>query len=1074
MSNLSSVKRTKSTLLWSIIAVLFFSFSERGFAAEMGGAEVLDIQQQRVISGRIVDQTGEPIIGASIIEMGSNPLNGTITNLDGEYTLHLTTAAPTLHISFIGFEDMVINVGNQSIFNLVMREYVSFLDEIVVIGYGTARRRDLTGAIATIRAENLQAEAPRSIQDMLRANAPGLSIGFGTAAAGTSSILVRGNNTLGANAEPLIVLDGVIWQGGLSDINPMDIASIDILKDASSAAVFGARAAGGVVVLTTTRGARTERPTISVNTSVGMVHSASPPRLKDGAQFMNMRTWLRKGMEPETALNNPQIFNDPRRLQGVSQLDWLNYDSPTPFTSFTEEDLLRRWASRLGLSAVETDNFILGRETNWFDEVFQTGFQQDYHISVAHRTDASSYFWSMGWSDREGIVYGNRFQVFRTRLNLEANITPFLRVGIHSGFSARNQGFLTRDWGAAPALTPFAVNEIGNEDAPRALWRDPVGGGTTSNPLHDHMYRHRRDWFFTLDANIFAVLSLPFNIEYQVNFTPYYQWRDFMNHDSTDNFIWEAQGGLASRRTYTTFAWMVDNVLRWNQRFNDIHNVQVTLLANAERRQHWSMNMQGIGFSPSDVLGWHNMGASDPSRRIIGSNDYIGTGDALMARVFYSLLDRYMLTLSLRRDGFSAFGQNNPRGIFPSVAGAWTFTSEEFAQSIDWLDFGRLRLSWGQNGNRDIPTPTGEPAGRGLYEALADLEAHQHPYITHGGNIGWAMSMQAARMANAGLRWERTAASNIGLDFGLFAGRLGGTIDAYLSTTTDLLVRRALPTITGFENVMANLGRLENRGFEISLRYDVISNQNFNWNSSFGFALNRRTLRALYGDMVDVFDDRGNVIGQREVDDPSNGWFIGQDPNRIWQFERAGVWQEHEREEAARWGLAPGDIRWVSQTGRYELTDDDRIFQGYTTPRFRWSWRNEFTLYRNWTVSTMIYSLWGHYGRTNFVANTGNLDRQNMFDQPFWTPENPTNKWGRLSGRNLGNIYLNRSFIRLDNVTVSYSVPRNLLQRAHIQGMRISASVRNPLVWAPHWERWDPETGSPTPRTYSLSLNFTL
>ena len=1081
--NLSSVTRTKSTLLWAIAATLFFSFSERSFASVDEVNEVAAISQQsRTVSGRIVDQAGEPVIGATIIEVGSNPLNGTITNFDGEYTLHLTTAAPALNISFIGFEEMVVNVGNLSTLNLVMHEYASFLDEVVVIGYGTARRRDLTGAISTIRAESLQAEAPRSIQDMLRANAPGLSIGFGTGASGSAGLLVRGDNTLQANQEPLIVLDGVIWQGALSDINPMDIASIDILKDASSAAVFGARAAGGVIVLATQRGARGDRPRINVNTSFGIVQSVNMPELMSGDQFMDWRGAFRYGGASQ-AERDALIFSDPRRLSGSQQLDWFNFGLSNPVGAVTEEELLRTWALRLGMGPIETENFLLGRTTDWLNERFQLGIQQDYHISVSNRSDHSSYFWSMGWSDREGIIVGDRWQAFRTRLNKEATITPFLRVGVHANFSARNESFISTGAGGAggiASINPFGVNEIGNPDVEQLIWRHPTGDPQLTNPFFDNRYRTRRDWRNTLSANMFAIVTLPFNIEYQFNFVPYYQWRDRMQHDSAENFQWAARGGFAYREQWKTYHWQIDNILRWNQRFNEIHNVQVTLMQGAERRDRWRMRMEGENFAPSDILGFHNMAASDPLRRMINSTDDIWTGDALMARVFYSLLDRYMLTLSVRRDGFSAFGVNNPRGVFPAAAAAWTFTSEEFAQPLHhWLDFGRLRLSWGENGNRDI----------GQYYALSNLTVGggggQHPYIGLDGRIVYLTQLWQDRMGNADLRWERTAAWNIGLDFAMFNSRLRGNVDLYHSTTHDLLLNRTLPTITGFSSVMANLGKLENRGIEAALNFNVVRNQNFAWTTSGSFAMNRRKLLRIFGDMINVYDAEGNFLYQREVDDPGNNWFIGQDPNRIWQFEFAGVWQEDEREAAAVFGSVPGDLRWVDQNGDGIMNDDDRVFQGYNqySPRFRWTWRNEFTLYRNWTITTMMYSAWGHYRRFNRVHNNnGNPDRNSDFVQPFWTPDNPINTHGRVGSRQIpgANYYRNMSFIRLDNITLSYNVPRSLIQRASIQNMRISASVRNAAMWAPHWDFWDPEPGretnyvAPTPRTYSVSLNFTL
>ena len=1082
MSNLSSLTRTKSTLLWAIAAVLFFSFSERSYASvnEVNEIAAISQQQGRTITGRIVDQAGDPVIGASIVEVGSNPLNGTMTNFDGEYTLILTTATPSLNIISFGFEEMTVNVGNQDVLNLVMLEHIDFLDELVVIGYGSARRGDLTGAIATIRTESLIAEAPRSVQDILRANAPGLQIGFGTTAQGTGTMLVRGDNSITANSEPLVVLDGVIFQGSLSDINPMDIASVNILKDASSAAVFGARAAGGVVAIVTHRGARGGRPRINVNSNIGIVDiGPGANRLRGPDEFLAFRgaamSRSRGGWEGTGV--QPQHFNDPRNLQdGMSQLDWFNQDRTTPATSVTHEDLMRAWGTRLNMQPFDIDNLVNWNLTNWDDLVFRQGLQQDHNVSVSNRTDDMSLFWSMGYTNREGFVVGDMFERFTSRLNMEMTITPFLRVGLHTGFVARNQSSVTADWDGSgrqlTALSPFTGNYIGRDDIPRDVIYNPGQAQGTLNPLYRRMHINRRYWENRLDANLFAVLSLPFNIEYQVNFTPFYRWADRLNHEASSGVMWANLSGTTSRQHWKTFGWMVDNIVRWNETF-DIHRFDVTLLANAERRQRWHTNMFGSFAIPNDQLGFHHMAAL--SETTIASTDDYMTGDALMARLSYTLLDRYMFTATVRRDGFSAFGMNNPRGTFASFAGGWTFTSEPWADSFAHImDFGRLRLSWGENGNRDI----------GIYQALSNLTSGPYPYIMPGEGFVWLQQMIVGRMANHDLRWERTAAYNIGLDFHFLNSRIRGNIDAYHSTTNDLLLTRTLPAMTGFTTVMANLGAVENRGFEVSLTYDVVRNQNFAWTTTGHFALNRRTLRRLYGDYVDIFDAEGNVIGRREANDYTNGRFIGQCLSVIWQVRNDGVWQTHEADMAARWGRQPGDFKFVPADGRIPeegqigaFTNDDRVFLGHTTPRFRWTWRNEFTLFRDWTVSAMMYSWWGHYGRFNGAANNTFALVHSGWDQPYWTPDNPINDFAAPHSVRDGvgqNIYRNRSFIRLDNVTISYNVPRNIVQRISVQNMRISASVRNPAVWAPHWTHWDPETGTATPRTYNLNLNFTL
>ncbi len=1050
--------------LATVFIILLFLFPLSILASDNLKDDVSGIQQAgKVVTGHIADGKGEALIGVNVVEAGTT--NGTVTDIDGNYSLRLTTSNPILNISYIGFTTQTVDVGTRSVINVVLEEETSFLDEVVVIGYGTMRQKDLTGAISTIKAEGLKSEAPRSIQDLLRGNSAGLNIGFANTAKGDANLQIRGRNTLKAGSSPLIVLDGVIYEGSLADINPMDVASIDILKDASSAAVYGAKAASGVVVILTQKGGRAGKPLVSFNTSVGMVQSASQPKLLDADGFIAYRRGYEIGRHSDSYLQEfPEIFEDPRKLQNVSQLDWYNYDKKTRVETFTEEDLLRTWAGRLELKAPEIDNFILNRTTDWAKKVFHLGLQQDYQASISNKTDDASYYWSLGYSDREGIIVGNRFSVFRTRLNLESKITSFLRIGVNSGFSSRNEGYLQADWGQMVRISPYGADEIGNKEVDEYIWKYPTSDVTPVNPFFDNLYRDRKNWYNTLNANMYAIVNLPFDIEYQFNFIPYYEWREYYNHDSSKNFSWKASGGTAERTTHKVYSWQIDNVLRWKKRFNEIHNIETTFLVNAEQRQYWMQKMTTSQFSPSDVLGYHRMQAGTVP--ILESDDTYRTGDALMARLFYSLRDKYMITTSVRRDGFSAFGQRNPRAVFPAVALGWTFTSEKFAEPItSWFDYGKLRLSWGENGNRDI----------GQYEALSDMTSGPHPYIDQNGNVYITSQVYVNRMQNPNLKWERTASLNLGLDFSFLNSRISGALEAYKATTQDLLVDRALPEIIGYNSVAANLGKLENRGFEATVNADIISTSKFSWNATANFSLNRRKIVSLYGDMIDVKDKNGNVVGQREADDIKNRWFIGQDPDRIWNYELIGVWQKEEADAAKQYGLQPGDFKYKDQNEDGVMTDADRIFQGYTTPRFRWTLRNEFIFNKNLSLSTMMYSYWGQYDSFNRAANVSNFpDRCSEYVQPYWTVENRINDYARIGSKNIGTVYKEKSFIRFENITLSYNVPKMLTQKIFVQDMRLSLSVRNVAVFAPHWNFWDPELSDPTPRTYNVSLNFTL
>ncbi|MBB1642490.1 SusC/RagA family TonB-linked outer membrane protein [Sphingobacterium sp. UME9] len=1013
------------------------------------------------LKGIVKTNDGRFLEKVTVLVKGTS--TGTVTDSYGRFSFKLqqSTAKVTLSFTHTGYssKELEVEVGKE--IEITLSESTENLDEVVVIGYGTAKRKDVTGAIVSVQTEKLEKEAPRSVQDLLRGNAAGLVIGQGNSAKGDADLLVRGKGTLKAGSSPLNVVDGVIFDGTFADLNPNDIQSIDILKDASATAVYGAKAANGVILITTKKGKK-GKPTITFNGNFGMVENAGMPRVMPADEFLKYRYDFEVGRRTADYLKaHPEMFVDPRLLNGTNQLDWYNYDQKTPVINVTEDQLIRSWLSRLELKTPEIENYMNNKITDWQDLVFQKGIQQDYAVAVSNSNEASNYYLSLNHVDREGIISGNRFRNFRTRLNLETKITPYLKVGANTNFAVRNEGFLQADWKQSAVISPYGSNNI---DDPTSIYqRLPTGDVTPVNPFFDNQFRDRKDHYNTLNSSLYGVITLPFGIELQSNFTPSFIWHEYYNHDSSKNPEWKAKGGSSERSFEKTYNWQLDNVLRWKRRF-DVHNFEVTLLQNAEKGQYWRTKATASQFVPSDVLGWHRLQAG--TIPLNESEDTYRTGDALMGRLFYSFKDRYMLTASVRRDGYSAFGAQNPRATFPALAFAWDFTAEDFMKNTkSWLDYGKLRLSWGRNGNRDI----------GMYEALSDMTSGLHPYIDASGNLYLSSQLYVNRMANLGLKWENKSSYNAGLDFSIFHGRLSGALDFYTATTQDLLVDRALPEIIGFNSVAANLGELSNKGFDITLNSNIMNRGDFSWNATAIFMLNRRKIVKLYGDMVDIKDSEGNIVGQKEADDVKNRWFIGQDPDRIWAYKRNGIWQLGEEETAAKYGNQPGDFKYVDQNGDGVLTDADRVFQGYTTPRFRWSFRNELR-YKELSFSFFMYSNWGHFAEFNRAANNSNFaDRSTDYALPRWTPDNPINDYARIGSKNNGTNYINKSYIRLENIVLSYSVPKTLLQALKIQQLRVSASVRNVAYLTKDWRFGDPEaSGDPTPRTYNLSLNLTL
>ncbi|MEJ7830410.1 MAG: TonB-dependent receptor, partial [Segetibacter sp.] len=372
------------------------------------------------------------------------------------------------------------------------------------------------------------------------------------------------------------------------------------------------------------------------------------------------------------------------------------------------------------------------------------------------------------------------------------------------------------------------------------------------------------------------------------------------------------------------------------------------------------------------------------------------------------------------------------------------------------------------NGNRDI----------GRYLALADLTTGKYQFIKPDGTVVLVSQLYVNRLQNPGLKWERTTSNNLGLDYSIFKDRISGSVDVYQKSTKDLLILRALPNVTGFENRLDNLGEVQNRGIELSLNTVNIKSQNFSWRSTINFTLNRNKVVHLYGP-VPVFDATGKVIGMTERDDIANKWFIGHDLDEIWDLKVLGIWQLGDSTEANKYGVRPGDFKIEDVNGDGKFSDEDRQFLGYRSPRFQWTLRNEFTFLRNFDFSFMLYSNWGQRDDFNQAKNnSGFQDRQNSYIRPYWTAENPVDDYARLFSSNGSanfSVYRNASYIRLSTISLAYTLPASILSKAKIQSMKIYMNVNNAAIYQPHWTFWDVEYGNtPPPRYYSLGLNLIL
>ena len=562
---------------------------------------------------------------------------------------------------------------------------------------------------------------------------------------------------------------------------------------------------------------------------------------------------------------------------------------------------------------------------------------------------------------------------------------------------------------------------------------------------------------------MYAKLSLPYGFTFTSNMTTRLDFRKHFEYQDSANPEW-AHGGWVQRRHNEGLEWQSDNILNWNKEFGE-HRFDVTGLLNAEKNQMWYTLAQGSSFSPTEALGYHAIQfALTPQ---VDSNDEIINRNALMGRINYAYSNRYNLSASIRRDGYSRFGTDKVFAVFPSVSAAWSITNEGFMQDRPgWLSFLKVRASWGVNGNS---------SGLGSYAAYATLSDNK--YLNYDGGYFVAPYLYINRMANPELAWEKNQAFNFGLDYGLWDGRVRGALDIYTSRTTDLLLDKKLPIVTGFTSITTNVGELKNMGIDLSINTINIQTSDLVWSSQLNLSYNTNEIVSLTGELVEVVDDNGNVT-MKEPDDLDNGWFIGENKDVIWDFEYDGVYQVGDEAEAAEFGLYPGDFRIVDQNDDGVINTDDRVFQGLSKNPWYITFRNDLE-WKGFDFGLILLGKLGYKGGSTYPFNNRQeyIKNHNWFDLPYWTPQNARNDAARINSINLGGIgnpiWTPRSYVRIQNLALGYNIPSDLLETIKVSRARVAFNIDNVAVFT-KWIEGDPESQQEMPRTYSFSVDFSF
>lgn len=1050
--------------------------------------------QERTITGRITDSLGVGVPDVTVTVKGTK--TSVRTDELGAFRITASTGATLIlsHVSYVGRN--VVVLGNDPL-SIVLQPAATAYDDVVVVGYGSMKKKDLTGSIAQIKPDKIANENPKTVQDVLRGT-PGVRVGFDPSAKGGGTIEVRGRRSVyndGGHNNPLIVLDGMLFYGELSEINPDDIEQIDVLKDASAAAVYGSKAASGVLLIQTKKG-KQGKPVINTTLNIGATQrSIYRERFGPEAYMQHRQDWFTKntyGVNPQTGayeayqtgvyVNRPGYFMRPDQLPSSISLDaWRGYTTNNP-----DESDLSIWARRLGLNGNALQNFLDGKVTDWADKTFRTGLNRDLNASISGAGDKVNYYFSVGYLQNEGAVVSDNYRAFRSNLKVDAKVTKWFDVSANINFQDRSDGNVDID------MDQTLRNSIYADYADAA-------GNPLQFPLSSEFSQRGYNYDFqkkflelekgytVLNTILSAKIKLPFNITYSFNASPRYQFfydRYFMSADLPGS---DPKTRGANREQSKRFNWSLNNTITWDQHFSD-HHVMVTLVQEAEDIRSWTDRIEARNILPSDALGFHNTKNGSKENSTYSSSDSRQTADGLLARLFYSYDNRYMITTSFRRDGYSAFGFSNPYAYFPSVAVGWTFTNEKF---FKWnpMSSGKLRFSYGENGNRSLANP---------YVALANLyegAGRMQGYLNSSGQLLLYRYLMADRLANPNLQWEKTKSWNVGLDFGFWKDRITGSLEYYSMQTHDMIMLQRLPSFTGFPSITTNLGQVDNTGWELTLNTVNIRNKNFEWNTTLGVSYNKNQITHLYYDQENILDANGNVIGTKERDDISNGWFIGQPIGAIWNYRVTGIWQADEVEEARRHGQVPGDPKVANNYTADDIknqdgsvtpvyNDKDKEFLGQTMAPLQWSMRNEFVFWKNLSVSFNIYSYMGHKSLNGDYLNNDDDGGRMTYGlatlpaKEYWTPENPTNRFGRIEAKGptgaagAGMLY-DRSFIRLENISVGYTLPAKWTSRFTLNKVKVFGTVRNAAVWAKDWKNYgDPETGGWAARVYNLGINL--
>ena len=1026
---------------------------------------------QSTVSGKVTDQAGQPLVGVNVMVKGTQ--TGTMTDLDGNWTLNNLRPNAILVFSSIGFASQEIPVGSMNEINVTLSEDRNLLDQVVVVGYGTARKKDVSGAIASVNYGNdkniVNLPNPNALA-ALSSKVAGFSYAPTSTAGGdnTATMTIRGKNVIPTGAsvadryqgvnQPLLVIDGVLSYGSINSINTADIQSIDVLKDASAAAIYGSRAANGVIIITTKKGA-SMKPVVALNASVSLSDwTRIPARVMDDETFLKNRFYSQQGAGNKSFTGKK--WEDYQKLS-VAAGELLNSDAEFPA-------------------------FEQGVKTDWLKEISRIGVGQKYDLSVSGKSQHVNYYVSGDYTRQQGIRLGDDYMKYGVLAKMDINVTDWLTVGVKGNYlGSKNWGQTARIQNAT-WVSPYSFTHARQKGFEN--WPNSKPDGSSASPLwgsganDSYLWTDRTSHSANINGVGYAQIDFPFIPGLSYRFTMQGQYNtgntDVFNNpeikvdtDNTAHMSYPAQfskevGGYSWMNR--TNAWNIDNVLTYARDFGD-HHFDAMVGYTREHSNYEALRVDFKGFDMNTKLGVYKMDAADPANTQTKRSRTVSSAIGYIARANYNFRNTYYATVNFRRDGYSAFAEGRKWGNFYGASAAWVISNEGFMRNQSLFDFLKLRLSWGQNGSRSV-TP---------YQTLATVKAvaSNNGMMTYTwlGNAS-AYGAMITGIANRALTWATVEKFNAGLDFSTLAGRLNGSIDVYTGKTRDMIMTRSVPYMTGYTTAYDNVGRVTNDGVEIvlnSVNIDGDGRNSFRWESSLVFDANRNCVKELYGKGADgkESDDVANALAYGF--DSYYALQVGHPIGSAYDLKKLGIFQSEDEVKSyvdkdgkmIQPKAVPGDIKFEDWNGDGKISGADRHFIGSPDPLFTvnlgntLSWKN-FSLYFNfrWAQGDKEHFLWFD---PNAFETTMTGGAQLAAVKP-WTETNHTDKyprygWSKTKDYELKYQFWNqRTFLKLKDLSFSYSFNENLVQKIGLGGARIYVAATD-LFTLTSWSGLDPE-----------------